>query len=116
MSDTLIRLAALGCVALIATGQIVFKSAADAGVANGTFLALKPITIASIALAIYGIASVLWMLLLQHAPISRVYPFMGLAFVIVPVAAYFMFGEPLGVRYMLGSLLIAFGVVIAVSN
>lgn len=112
----MIRLAALGCVILIATGQIVFKSAADAGVNAGTFFSPRPIAIAVAALSIYGVASILWMLLLQHAPISRVYPFMGLAFVIVPIAAYSIFGEPLSARYLLGSLLIAAGVVLAVSN
>lgn len=112
----LIRLAAIACVVLIATGQIIFKTAADAGVSAGTFFAPRPIVIAVIALAVYGVASVFWMLLLQHAPISRVYPFMGLAFVIVPIAAHLVFGESIGVGYMIGSVLIAVGVVIAVSN
>ncbi len=111
----LIRLAAIACVVLIAFGQIVFKTAADAGVSAGTFIAPRPIAIAVAALATYGLASILWMLLLQHAPISRVYPFMGLAFVIVPVAAHFFFGDALGVRYMIGTTLIAVGVVVAVS-
>ena len=56
------------------------------------------------------------MLLLQRAPISRVYPLMGLAFIIVPLAAHFALGEILGLRYLVGSVLIACGVVIAVSG
>ena len=109
----LLRLAALGCVLLLASGQLVFKSAADAGVEAGTFLSIRPLAITFVALSIYGVASVLWILLLQHAPISRVYPFMGLAFVIVPVLAHFVLGDTLGVRNLLGGVVIAAGVVIS---
>ena len=75
-----LQLAALGCVLLLAVGQIAFKAAAEASVSAGGLLAPRPIAIAIGAFAIYGIASILWMLLLQRAPISRVYPLMGLAF------------------------------------
>ncbi len=111
-----LQLAALGCVLLLAVGQIAFKAAAEASVSAGGLLAPRPIAIAIGAFAIYGIASILWMLLLQRAPISRVYPLMGLAFIIVPLAAHFALGEILGLRYLVGSVLIACGVVIAVSG
>ena len=110
-----VQLAAMGCVALIALGQIVFKTAADAGTSAGTFMAPRPLAIAFAAFAIYGATTVLWMLLLQRAPISKVYPFMGLSFVILPVAAYFLFGEALTARQLVGSVVIAGGVVIAAS-
>lgn len=108
-------MAALGCVVLIALGQIVFKAAADAGVSAGTFIAPRPIALAVGAFAIYGATTVLWIVLLQYTPISKVYPFMGLAFVILPVAAYFVLGEALNVRHLLGSAVIVCGVVIAAS-
>ena len=111
----LLRLAAVGCVLLLATGQLVFKSAADAGVEAGTFFAPRPLLITFGALSIYGIASILWILLLQHSPIAGVYPFMALAFIIVPVLAHFVLGETLGMRNLLGGVVIAAGVVISVS-
>ena len=110
-----VQLAALGCVLLLTGGQIAFKAAADAGVAAGGMLSPRPLLMTAGALAIYAVASLLWILLLQRAPISRIYPFMGLAFVVVPVAAHFLLGDTLGVRHLLGSVIIAVGVVIAVS-
>ncbi len=110
-----IQLAAIGCVLLLTVGQIAFKAAAQASVAAGGMLAPRPLAMTVGALAIYAVASLLWMLLLQRAPISRVYPFMGLAFVVVPVAAHFVLGDTLGLRYLFGSVVIALGVVIAVS-
>ena len=110
------QLFAVGLVVMVAMGQIVFKSAADASLEAGTFFAPRPAAITIAAFAVYGIASIAWIVLLQHAPISRVYPFMGLAFVIVPVAAHFFFGDALGARHLVGAVVIACGVVIAVSG
>ena len=95
-------------------GQILFKATANAA-AGSTLLAPRPIALAVLAFGIYGGASILWILLLQHVPLSRVYPYLGLSFIIVPIAAYFLLGEALMPRHMLGSALIAFGVVVAVS-
>ena len=111
----ILPLAALGCVILFAAGQIVFKVAADAGAATGTFLAPRPAAITLAAFAMYGVASILWILLLQRAPLSRIYPFAGLAFVIVPVAAHFVLGDAIGARHLVGSVVIAVGVVVVVS-
>ena len=101
---------------MLALGQIMFKVAADAGTAAGTFFAPRPALIAIAAFAVFGIASIAWIFLLQHAPISRVYPFAGLAFVVVPIAAHFVLGDTLGGRYVVGSVIIACGVVITVSS
>ena len=110
-----VQLAALGCVLISALGQIAFKVAADAGTSAGTFFAPRPAAMVIASLGIYGVAAILWILLLQHVPISQVYPYLGLAFVIVPVAAHLLLGDAIGVRYLLGSVVIAAGVAITVS-
>lgn len=107
---------AIGCVLLIGTGQIVFKVAANAAQSAGTFFAVRPVVITGLSFAIYGVASILWILLLQHTPLSRIYPYMALSFVFVPLLAHFFLGDVLGLRYLLGSVIIACGVVVAVSH
>ena len=109
------HLFAAGLVAMTAAGQILFKIVANEGTSAATFMAPRPIVIALVAFGIYGAASILWILLLQHVPLSRVYPYLGLSFIIVPIAAHFLLGEALMPRHLLGSAIIAFGVVVAVS-
>jgi drug/metabolite transporter (DMT)-like permease len=50
---------------------------------------------------------------LREAPLRLAYPFMGLAFVIVPCLTWLFFGEPLRAPTLIGSALILAGVVIA---
>jgi drug/metabolite transporter (DMT)-like permease len=96
---------------LLASGQILFKKAALAIVDRDFILALiNPWTFA--ALALYGIATVLWILILRTTPLSTAYPFAALGFVIVPLAASFMFGEPLTARYAMGVICIFAGVLL----
>ncbi len=104
----------LACVAAIAGGQILFKLAARAGEAsaagfpwdilNAWFFA---------ALALYGAATLLWVWLLKSLPLNVAYPFVGLAFVIVPVLAALWLGEALDWRHMAGGVLIAAGVALS---
>ena len=52
------------------------------------------------------------MWVLRTLPLSLAYPFMALAFIIVPLLGHFLLHEPIGWRNMIGGLLIAFGVVL----
>lgn len=101
----------LACVAAIATGQILFKLAARAsdgafpwGLFNAWLFA---------ALAVYGAATLLWVWVLKTVPLNVAYPFMSLAFVIVPLAAALVLGEATDWRHIAGGLLIAAGVAVA---
>lgn len=103
----------LVCVFGIATGQLLFKKAAtaasnapflEAWVFNGWLLA---------ALVLYGAMTLLWIWLLRHVPLYVAYPFMGLAFLIVPVLAWALLGEPLTWQTLAGGGLILAGVTLA---
>ena len=104
----------LACVAAIAGGQILFKLAARAGAAstagfpwdilNAWFIA---------ALVVYAAATLMWVWLLKVLPLSLAYPFVGLAFVIVPLLAAVWLGEALDWRHMAGGILIAAGVAVS---
>lgn len=101
------------CVLGISIGQLLFKKAAqsiaDAStwqhwVFNGWLIA---------ALVLYGLTTLLWVWVLRHAPLHLAYPFMGLAFLIVPTLAWLLLGEPIGWRTLTGGALIVAGVTLA---
>ena len=65
-----------------------------------------------IAVAMLGSSTLLWTWLLRSIPLNVGYPFMALAFVLVPTICWFAFGESLSPRQLAGSLLIVVGVVV----
>lgn len=101
------------CVVGISIGQLLFKKAAlvmqgSNGLAdwlfNGWLIA---------AFALYGFTTLLWVWILKHVPLHQAYPFMALAFLIVPLLGHFVLGESVSVKVILGGLLIMVGVVIS---
>lgn len=56
------------------------------------------------------VASVTWALALERTPISYAYPFMALSFVLVPVAAWLLFGESLTTVQVVGIAFVVVGV------
>ena len=106
-------LATLAWVVCISIGQLLFKQAASALPAqpqlqdwllNGWLLA---------SLALYGLTTLGWVWILRQAPLHLAYPFMGLAFLIVPTLAWVFLGEPLHWRTLAGGVLIMAGVALA---
>ena len=104
----------LACVAGIAAGQVLFKYVARA--LNTSPHPWDPSVLApfAFALAVYGIATIGWIWVLQYVPLSRAYPFMALSFVLVPAASRMFLAEPLGGTYVVGVGLICVGVIFAV--
>ena len=87
-------------MALIAVGQLLFKTAASQWRVDGwswtTVGSLSPAMIA--AFVIYVLATVLWVYVLRTVPLSSAYAVFALAFLIVPVLAHFVLGERLDGR------------------
>jgi drug/metabolite transporter (DMT)-like permease len=102
------HLLAVLCASMIAAGQVLFKLTADAIRLTGTPWHAAPLMTAALALAIYGLATLLWIMLLQHVPLSRAYPYMALSFVLVAAASALLLGERIGVGQMAG-----FGLIVA---
>jgi drug/metabolite transporter (DMT)-like permease len=101
------------CVLGISLGQMLFKKAAQvitdatvwqSWVFNGWLV---------LALAIYGFTTLLWIWVLRHAPLYLAYPFMGLAFLIVPCLGWLFLDEPIKVNTILGGALILSGIAVA---
>src|SRR5207249_3734713 len=93
------------CVALIAGGQLLFRSAAEQWQINGWSMStlrslLSPVML--LALITYALATILWVFILRSVPLALAYPVFALAFLIVPIMAYFAFGEPVPLRTLVG--------------
>jgi uncharacterized membrane protein len=104
--------AVVGCVVLIAMGQILFKYAAGRAGSQASWwmLAFDPYLI--LAGVIYIAATFLWVMQLKVLPLNRAYPLFALAFVLVPLFSHFMFGERLSLPYLAGTILIIVGTVL----
>lgn len=101
------------CVVGISLGQLLFKKAAMAIPADATWQhwVLNPWLI--VALALYGITTLVWIWVLRHAPLHLAYPFMGLAFLIVPCLGWLILGESIQLPTIIGGALILAGIAIA---
>jgi drug/metabolite transporter (DMT)-like permease len=100
----------------IATGQILFKRAASQitpGAGSSWLIEVARLPTMWVAVALYAGATLLWVRILTTVPLSRAYPFVALAFVLVPAAGYLFFHESINFRYALGTALIVIGVAVA---
>lgn len=97
-------------VVLLAVGQVLFKYASRSldFTRPATFLSLTLL----LALAIYGIATACWLLVLSKVPLNMAFPFYGLVFLLVPIFSWVAFKERLDAATLIGSIVIALGVAI----
>jgi drug/metabolite transporter (DMT)-like permease len=111
--STLFTFATITCVLCISIGQLLFKKAATTlpDTLSVTTLLLNGWLMASLIL--YALTTLGWVWVLRHAPLHLAYPFMGLAFLIVPTLAWLFLGEPLHWRTLAGGVLIMAGVALA---
>lgn len=103
-------LLAIGTVAGMAGGQVLFKFAA----ANGSLADILLSKTFWAAVCLYGLVTLLWVMLLREVELSRAYPIMAATYVLVPFASVFLFGDKLGASYILGIVLIVAGIVLTV--
>lgn len=103
---------AFACVVGMTIGQLLFKASAAAIAQAGSPTAGAVLLPFAAAMGIYGITSLAWVLILRQIELSRVYPFMGAAFILVPLGSHFFFGERLALQYFLGAGLILLGIIV----
>ncbi len=103
---------------LMSLGQILFKKTALSmsslgalGLIDGIIKAIS-IPWLYLALSVYGLATIFWLYILQRIPLNLAYPFSALAMAIVPILAWFIFGERINFSYWVGLLLILTGIII----
>lgn len=109
-------------ILLTVYGQLVLKwqaSLAPPSPAGGGALAmyvvqmfLRPWVLSGLAAAF--LASACWIVAVSRFPLSKIYPFMALNFVLVGFLAVPMFGESLNMSKVLGLILVIAGLVLTV--
>lgn len=104
MKNQLLLCAVFGAV-LAAFGQVSFKWGAEGR--SGVLEFLNPWIL--LGLALYLAGTVLWIVALASAPLTVVYPFTALTFVLVNLLAVTLLGEQLSPRIVAGSGLVLAG-------
>jgi len=95
----------------LSIGQVLFKLASEkliftpAGLLHAI---LDPKLIC--ALFVYFVATGMWLYVLKQLPLRVAYPYVALAFVFVPVLAFFVLGEKMHWNTFVGAAFIGAGV------
>lgn len=99
----------------LSVGQILFKlAAADLPKSGDWALTSLFSRWLIVAFIVYFAATASWVLALRSTPLRLAYPLAALGFIIVPVLAHFVLGEPFRTNTFVGSLVIVVGVLISV--
>ncbi len=107
------------CVLVIAIGQLLFKTVGTRMGNNGFEYLLtdrQSAFLFLLALAAYGASTFGWVLALRQVPLSTAYLFMSASFVLVPLMSFFVLGEPVSPRVIIGGALIIAGILVAASG
>jgi small multidrug resistance pump len=90
-------------------GQIALKSGAEAA---PTIVAqfLHPFTI--LGFAIYVLAAIFYIIAIKRIPVSLAYPSVAMSYIVVGIAAHFLWNEPFGLPQLGGIVLIAGGIIL----
>lgn len=97
---------------MISAGQLLFKLASGHLDFRHPLADPQGLAILAVALALYGGATLVWVMILKHAPLSRIYPLMALSFALTPLGAMVVLKEPISGSYWAGVGLILAGLVV----
>ncbi len=106
----------VGCSAF---GQIALKygmasASVQAALTTGgvvpvsTAIVINPFVLSGLFL--YGFSAVVWLFVLARLDVSIAYPFVSLGFVVTMSLSCLLFGEPLTLRKVLGTIVVMLGV------
>jgi drug/metabolite transporter (DMT)-like permease len=96
-----------GCV-FGAGGQVLLKLGATGAASLRDYANLRVLS----GLTCYGFGAALWLGALTHLPLTRVYPFTMLTFVLVYLASVWLLGERLTTATLVGVFLVLSGLVV----
>lgn len=91
-----------------AIGQVLLKLGANGATQWWSFINTRLLG----GLAFYALSTVLWILALSRWPLTRVYPFTALTFVLVYVASAVLLKEPVSLTVAFGAGLVLLGLVV----
>lgn len=99
----------------LAIGQLLFRATAIVWASGRPFLSMPVLMRLVPSLTFYALSTLAWIWVLRTVPLKSAYPFMALAFVLVPLGSHWLFGENVTPQYLLGTCLIMLGVIITVT-
>ena len=102
----------MGCIVTMTLGQILFKQAAINFNEAQTIWALKGLIVLFAAGFLYFLQALMWVWVLRTEDLSQAYPLLALSFITIPVAAFFLYGEQMSLKDLIGALLICCGIVL----
>jgi len=88
--------------------QNILASAAGA-IESSFVISSNPFVI--LGLLMYGFSAAIWLLVLARVEVTMAYPFVGLGFILTAILGFLILKEPLSSVRIMGTLLIAIGVV-----
>jgi small multidrug resistance pump len=105
--------ALLAGIVLGVMGQILLKTGAErsTGVV-GQFL--DPFTM--VGFGVYALAAIFYIVAIKKIPISLAFPSVSVSYIVVAVAAHYLWNEPLGLAQLGGIALIAGGILLLHQN
>ena len=94
-------------------GQIGFKYGAVRIPDTGTLIE-KAITAWPIGIGImfYAVSTILWIYILRYVELSYAYPMLSLGYVLIFIASYFLFNEPISSLRVMGLICIIIGIIL----
>ncbi|NOV00271.1 EamA family transporter [Paenibacillus planticolens] len=102
-------------ILLSSFGQIFMKNGANQLILyNGKLkILVHLITNVSIisGLFLYGLSTIIWIVALSRTQLSIAYPMVSFSYIIIAIASYFIFNEPLNAQKIIGLLIIVIGVI-----
>lgn len=107
---------ALLCIFGLVAGQVLFKISANGIIQTGSYFSSKVLLALSCAIFLYSLSTIAWIWVLQKIELSKIYPLMSIAFILVPFASYFLLGEKFNNQYYLGTSLIIIGILIIIRS
>lgn len=108
-------------ITLSALAQIAFKFGVGSAAAVSARASFGPLAVlfapaVILGLALYGIATLMWLNVLGRIELSKAYPFVGLGFAMTTFAGWWLFGDTLSAKRLIGIALIAGGIVLISRN
>jgi undecaprenyl phosphate-alpha-L-ara4N flippase subunit ArnE len=111
VKQQVIAFALIGAV-LAALGQVSFKQGADGRALLADFMNLWIV----LGMGLYVAGTVFWILALSAVPLTILYPFAALTYVLVNVFAVVLLGEQLTVRGVAGTGLVLLGIFLVATS
>ncbi|MCT7527179.1 EamA family transporter [Aliarcobacter cryaerophilus] len=106
----------VSCVLAISIGQLLFKKVSININQSDRLFSFEVLGTFSLAIFIYGLATLFWIYILKSIPLNQAYSFMALSFVFVSMGSYWFFNEKITLNIIIGLVLIILGLLFISNN